>query len=461
MCSLVSERTPAVTSLPSTVYHPATGIDLSGKSTHQSSSAPWTSLDALCEAAVNHKKVVESPCPSPSADGQSTAATYDSVMYSSQSSISSISSMDSGHSSDSSSSPPPPVASSSCGLQFSSTIVRDGYDRSIEESLVASALLDLASQGGDSTVNQQASQLLIKATDASYGALAVKSNPSGHRVLQLPHGMEFLLTKPEMDSRVGVPENYVNIPFLASSAMSSLKPIQYLVADKVKIKPEKDPFACNNNNSGNQLISSLTSGMKTSTGTVLQPNVYHVIATSLNGKGVVTDASEVKKLLPSSMVFQSNGHNIISGGNINSGSPGKKRGRKKVYDSDGSGSVSNPIKEFRQRQRNRERMEDERLAHLEEKYLANRLGDFPESLEELYSSQGLNIKFPRVKTTMKRGKAANDFERSNRKKECARRDSKNYRERAKAKRDLVLRKINFLQELLLRASLPRYQFVFK
>lgn len=369
--------------------------------------------------------------------------------------------MDSGHSSDSSSSPPPPpVASSSCGLQFSSTIVRDDYDRSIEESLVASALLDLASQGGESTVNQQASQLLMKATDGSYGALAVKSNASGHRVLQLPHGMEFLLTKPEMDSRVGVPENYVNIPLLASSAISSLKPIQYLVADKVKIKSEKDSFACNNNNSGNQLISSLTSGMKTSTGTVLQPNVYHVIATSLNGKG--TDTSEVKKLLPSSMVFQSNGHNIISGGNLHSeGSPGKKRGRKKVYDSDGSGSASNPIKEFRLRQRNRERLEDERLSHLEEKYLANRLADCPESLDELYSREGLNIKFPRVKTTMKRGKAANDFERSNRKKECARRDSKNYRERAKAKRDLVIRKINFLEELLRRASLPRYQFVFK
>jgi len=456
MCSLVSERTPVVTSLPSTMY-PATGIDLSGKSTHQSSSAPWASLDALCEAAVNHKKVVESPCPSPSVDGQSTAATCDSVMYSS----SSISSMDSGHSSDSSS-PPPPVASS-CGLQFSSTIVRDGYDRSIEESLVASALLDLASQG--ESVNEQASQLLMKTSDAS-PALGVKSNPSGHRVLQLPHGMELLLPKGEMDSRV-VPENLVNIPLLASCGMSrcpeiqrcpemSLKPIQYLVAGRMKVKSEKDSFPCNNNHSGN-LISAL-SGMKSCT--VLQPNVYHVcnvIATSLNGK-----ESEAKKLLPSSMVFQSNGHNIISGGNINSEtSPGKKRGRKKVYDSDGSGSVSNPIKEFRQRQRNRERMEDERLAHLEEKYLANRPGDLAESLEELYSSHGLNIKFPRVKTTMKRGKAANDFERSTRKKECARRDSKNYRERAKAKRDLVLRKINFLQELLLRASLPRYQFVFK
>ena len=134
-----------------------------------------------------------------------------------------------------------------------------------------------------------------------------------------------------------------------------------------------------------------------------------------------------------------------SGGSRGTGSPGLS---------------SNPIKEFRQRQRMRERQEDERLEQLESRFLSSRWvtlaptvgsngtsGTGAASLDQLYEAHGLNTKFPRVKTAMKRGKAADDSERSSRKKECARRDSKNYRERAKAKRDLVVRKIAFLENL--------------
>ena len=126
------------------------------------------------------------------------------------------------------------------------------------------------------------------------------------------------------------------------------------------------------------------------------------------------------------------------------------------------GQCSNPIKEFRQRQRMRERQEDERLLQLETRYTNAQLPpQLPVSLEQLYDAHGLNTKFPRVKTAMKRGKAADDSERTNRKKECARRDSKNYRERAKAKRDLIVRKIAFLENLFKSVlSYPKYQYIF-
>lgn len=125
-------------------------------------------------------------------------------------------------------------------------------------------------------------------------------------------------------------------------------------------------------------------------------------------------------------------------------------------------SASNPIKEFRQRQRMREKAEDDKLDELESRYrICHSNHEFPEPLESLYEHHGLNIKFNRVKTINKRGKAADEDERSNRKKECARRDSKNYRERAKAKRDLVLKKIDFLEKYFNEVQTLKFKYIFK
>lgn len=140
----------------------------------------------------------------------------------------------------------------------------------------------------------------------------------------------------------------------------------------------------------------------------------------------------------------------------------KKRGRKRMYAETLEPSASNPIKEFRQRQRMREKAEDDKLDELEARYRQGHSNhEFPEPLESLYEHHGLNIKFNRVKTINKRGKAADEDERSNRKKECARRDSKNYRERAKAKRDLVLKKIDFLDKYFVEVQTLKFKYIFK
>lgn len=140
----------------------------------------------------------------------------------------------------------------------------------------------------------------------------------------------------------------------------------------------------------------------------------------------------------------------------------KKRGRKRMYAETLEPSASNPIKEFRQRQRMREKAEDDKLDELEARYRQGHSNhEFPEPLESLYEHHGLNIKFNRVKTINKRGKAADEDERSNRKKECARRDSKNYRERAKAKRDLVLKKIDFLDKYFTEVQTLKFKYIFK
>lgn len=170
---------------------------------------------------------------------------------------------------------------------------------------------------------------------------------------------------------------------------------------------------------------------------------------------------------------------LISSNSSHTSSGTKKRGRKRLYDHCSDQMMmhhphyhhqqehqqhhhapSNPIKEFRQRQRVRERQEDDRLTQLENRYKSTAQPLTSVQLDDLYDSHGLNMKFPRVKTTTKRGKAADDSERTNRKKECARRDSKNYRERAKAKRDLIVKKISFLEDLLKSISCPKYQYVF-
>lgn len=140
----------------------------------------------------------------------------------------------------------------------------------------------------------------------------------------------------------------------------------------------------------------------------------------------------------------------------------KKRGRKRMYAETLEPSASNPIKEFRQRQRMREKAEDDKLDELEARYRQGHSNhEFPESLESLYEHHGMNVKFNRVKTINKRGKAADEDERSNRKKECARRDSKNYRERAKAKRDLVLKKIDFLDKYFAEVQSLKFKYIFK
>ena len=96
-------------------------------------------------------------------------------------------------------------------------------------------------------------------------------------------------------------------------------------------------------------------------------------------------------------------------------------------------------------------MEDAELFLLESDYQKRYAsGEFGLNLDQMYEEGGLNVKFERVKTLNKRGKAADEDERTNRKKECARRDSKNYRERAKQKRDLIVGKIKKLKEFFQR-----------
>jgi len=348
----------------------------------------------------------------------------------------------------------------SISLPDTINIMSSDDKRSLEESLVASALLDLAAappQPLDMKPNNKTkivnlkgtpsipSHVLMKADGSLAGTLlAVKNNLLGQKVIQLHNGIELVLA----DQTAKPNGSSVIVPNPNPSRFALLR----------QDKKTEDAMDGDRNNNQRQTV-------------VMIP-----------GNRFVDNSSSVYQLVSGpSNGFQTSALSSAANG-INTSM--KKRGRKKLClpdhcslsDEGGSGGNesssssthshhhqgrSNPIKEFRQRQRTRERMEDERLFSLEQRYLRAKLPDLPESIEELYESRGLNIKFPRVKTLFKRGKASDDFERSNRKKECARRDSKNYRERAKAKRDLVVKKIQFMEDLLNRTTMAKYQFVFK
>lgn len=401
----------------------------------------------------------------------------------------------------------------SCGSQFSSTIISpknqgDRDTRSLEESLVASALLDLASASDDNksnlinghlkashlTVNGSTSQLLpshvlMKSDGTVAGTVSMKNSLQGQRVIHLQNGIELLLASSSSSSSKPV-SSHASSPINSIPSSVIVPNHRYALVQGAVNRPKprvEETSNCvtdgNNNVSSNLTTSShlvmipsnRVTGIPTS---VIDNNIYHFVSTS-NGKNCM-EGDDLRRILPgspslfASSMYQTNALSNATNG-LNTLSPGmKKRGRKKLYSdqcsSDGSASNnessssqsrSNPIKEFRQRQRTRERLEDERLFSLEQRYLKTRFPDMPQTLDELYDSRGLNIKFPRVKTLFKRGKASDDNERSNRKKECARRDSKNYRERAKAKRDLVVKKIHFLEDLFTRATIAKYQFVFK
>ena len=346
--------------------------------------------------------------------------------------------------------------------------------------------------------------------------LMVTSNAQGQRVLQLPNGMEFLFdprpgTTPP--SSITLPSSLLNGTLLSGGVSSSAGPAesgrQYAVIDLSKKRVKQETEQDGNNNSirmdqENPLtmcpnhhhhphqqqqtsFSSTSSSSQevVSTGSVppvhlLPPNVLHFLpqGNHMNtGSGVYCDngrrsfssgSSSCSSVDGSESCCSSSGGGggILISSNSSHTSGIKKRGRKRLYDHCSDQMLmhqqhapSNPIKEFRQRQRVRERQEDERLGQLETRYKnSGQLMAMP--LDQLYDSRGLNMKFPRVKTAMKRGKAADDSERTNRKKECARRDSKNYRERAKAKRDLIVKKIAFLEDLLKSISAPKYQYVF-
>jgi hypothetical protein len=366
----------------------------------------------------------------------------------------------------------------------------------MEESLVASALLDLAStsetkpQAVNPNFPKSSTANIVNNTNAllpshvlikSDGSLAgtVKNNFQGQRVLQLQSGIELLLSSSKC-----LP--VVSTPMTTSAGSSVIVPNnRFTVLRTNKVDDVTKPLIPDGNNNNNlmppaghlvMIPGNNTSNMNRTSipVSVLPPNqvidnsnFYQIMSTYVSPK---IDMEDTRRVVPGAPFYQTSALSSAANG-INTLSPSsKKRGRKKLCStecwSDESGESSstgrpNPIKEFRQRQRTRERQEDERLYCLEQRYLKNRLPDLPESLDELYNSRGLNIKFPRVKTLFKRGKASDDNERSDRKKECARRDSKNYRERAKAKRDLVVKKIHFLEDLFTRATIAKYQFVFK
>lgn len=365
----------------------------------------------------------------------------------------------------------------------------DSIDRSLEESLVASALLDLASTSDDKSgvVNNHSSSLnagnLVNKNVApshvlmkSDGSLAgtVKNNVQGQKVLQLQTGIELLLSS----SNYLPLSSPVSFSPTSNASTSVIVPNNRFTVLRTNSKLEdglRSSLHDGNNSMSSHLVMIPGNNRNTIPVNALPSQVidnnslYQIMSTYVNPK---MDVDDMRRVIPGSSFYQTSALSSTANG-INTLSPSaKKRGRKKLCStdgwSDGSGSGesssqgrSNPIKEFRQRQRTRERQEDERLYSLEQRYLKSRFPDLPESLDELYDSRGMNIKFPRVKTLFKRGKASDDNERSDRKKECARRDSKNYRERAKAKRDLVVKKIHFLEDLFTRATIAKYQFVFK
>lgn len=275
--------------------------------------------------------------------------------------------------------------------------------------------------------------------------LQLTVNNNGQKVLHLPKGFILQPNTISKTSSSSAPiiavSNIPNVFDASASLMDASKKAANISNGKAFITTScnscdatKD---CNNNN--NNSNNNSTNGLAHR-----KANVRESLA---NGNALQLQCNFFS---PSSSANQQN-----NSASANFASLGfKKRGRKRLYEgstgADGTSSTTNPIKEFRLRQRRRELEENLHLIQLEEKY--RKSSNFNVKLEQLYDVNNLNIQFPRIKTNSKRGKAKDDDERINRKKMCARRDSKNYRERAKMKRELITKKIQLLQSLLNNAN---------
>ena len=376
--------------------------------------------------------------------------------------------------------------------------VRPVSDRLDEEALAAAALLDLASSLPSSDTIPRIIRESSAATPVFNNKTSViTSNPAASRYSPLRKSLinesqrlvNMISNYPE---QLSSDDHYFSTP--SEQCMSSSADIAIDLSKKIVIKREEDSNnnTITSNNWQNTHIDQRTP--MDSTCSVFDANILHYAPDPYlpSGNSVTRFSDKVTQdsfigddktgILCSnscsscSSMDGSDSCGSSSGGccdtssqefDSNSSTSSRRRGRKRLYEAIGlrtDSMPSNPIKEFRQRQRLREKQEDEMLRQLESRYRSSRFPTLPSSLDELYECRGLNMSFPRVKTAIKRGKAIDDSERNNRKKECARRDSKNYRERAKAKRDLVVRKIAFLQDLFKSFSVlpsPKYhQYVF-
>ncbi|KAI1296724.1 hypothetical protein HDE_04847 [Halotydeus destructor] len=130
----------------------------------------------------------------------------------------------------------------------------------------------------------------------------------------------------------------------------------------------------------------------------------------------------------------------------------KKSNRRLKYPRpEGTEAPYNPVKEFRNRQRQQHQEEDVLLAQLEAEYVANT--KWTMTLDDLYVKHELVELLPeKTEKRVKRKEAENVEEKKERKRLQARRDSKNYREREKRRREFITKRIKLLQYLRTRAQ---------
>lgn len=327
----------------------------------------------------------------------------------------------------------------------------------------------------NATIDQQANNATIpvlpgQRQNLAMVALTVKSNDHGQRVLQLPNGLELLLqpkTATLNNAASSSPSiinssNRTNVHNGNSSLINGSK-VTNITISKAFVTSTSTYVSsndANNNNNNNNSNNSSSSGNNTSSISNSNSNNSNNInhrktspreqSTTVTSNALQLQPNVFHFFSPSSSANQQNNSASANFASSSSSVGFKKRGRKRLYEgangADGSSSSTNPIKEFRLRQRRREHEENLLLHELEEKYRNS--SDFSIKLDQLYDVNNLNIHFPRIKTNLKRGKAKDDVERITRKKLCARRDSKNYRERAKMKRELITKKIHLLESIL-------------
>lgn len=141
--------------------------------------------------------------------------------------------------------------------------------------------------------------------------------------------------------------------------------------------------------------------------------------------------------------------------NLSDSSANGKRGRKVKYPR--TEGDYNPVKEFRNRQRKQQNEEDEKLAVLEEQYKKSN-SSCHVTLEELYFKHQLVELVPeRTEKRIKRKEAENVEEKKMRKRLQARRDSKNYREREKRRREFITKRVKLLEHMMNRKPFSHAQ----